>query len=213
MKFQIDEIESAEIEDTTEFEKLKAEREKIINAKDLKDLSYGSYYALYSQDNSVISTLSSIESKILKACRFDESLNKIVDNIAESTAILEDVASELRNYAENLSMDEYRLEVLEERISLLEKLRRKYGNTLEEILAQLEDFRQEYNEIEHADENLKELEEKINILEKETDILASNLSEKRHILAQKLENLIENELHFLSMPKAKFKKAPNHLPK
>lgn len=205
LKFQIDEIESAEIEDTTEFEKLKAEREKIINAKDLKDLSYGSYYALYSQDNSVISTLSSIESKILKACRFDESLNKIVDNIAESTAILEDVASELRNYAENLSMDEYRLEVLEERISLLEKLRRKYGNTLEEILAQLEDFRQEYNEIEHADENLKELEEKINILEKETDILASNLSEKRHILAQKLENLIENELHFLSMPKAKFK--------
>ena len=118
---------------------------------------------------------------------------------------MEDVASELRNYAENLSMDEYRLEILEDRISLLEKLRRKYGNTLTEILQQLEFFQKEYEEIEHADENLKELEEKISNLEKQTDNLAKNLTEKRMILAEKLENLIENELHFLSMPKAQFK--------
>lgn len=205
LKFQIEEIEKAEIEDVDEFEKLKMEREKIINAKELKDISYNSYYALYAQDGSIISTLSSIENKLIKAGRIDETLSKMADNIAESSALLEDVASELRNYAENLSMDEYRLEILEDRISLLEKLRRKYGNTLTEILQQLEFFQKEYEEIEHADENLKELEEKISNLEKQTDNLAKNLTEKRMILAEKLENLIENELHFLSMPKAQFK--------
>lgn len=205
LKFQIDEIEQAEITDTEEFETLKTEREKIINSKELKELTYGSYYSIYGQDASILSTLSQIETKLIKASNFDKELSKIADSIAESTIILKDASEELRNYSENLSCDPYKLEQIEERLNLLDKLRRKYGATLSGILESLEIFQKELESIENADNNLKLLEEKITLLEEKSNSLASELSTSRQKLAKKLSEMIENELHQLAMPNAKFK--------
>ena len=205
LKFQIDEIEQAEITDTEEFENLKTEREKIVNSKELKELTYGSYYSIYGQDSSILSTLSQIESKLIKASTFDKELSKIADSIAESTIILKDASEELHNYSENLSCDPYKLEQIEERLNLLDKLRRKYGATLGGILESLEIFQKELESIENADTNLKLLEEKISILEEKSNSIASELSNSRQKLAQNLSEMIENELHQLAMPNAKFK--------
>lgn len=205
LKFQIDEIEQAEIIDTEEFETLKAEREKIVNAQELKELTYSSYYALYGQDLSILSTLSQLENKIIKASNFDKELSKIANNISESIAILKDSSDELRDYSENLSYNPYRLEQVEERLNLLDKLRRKYGATLEGILESLEIFQKELENIENADENLKLLEEKIILLEEKSNAFARELSISRQNSAQTLSKMIENELHQLAMPNAKFK--------
>jgi len=205
LKFQIDEIEQAEITDTEEFETLKTEREKIINSKELKELTYGSYYAIYGQDTSILSTLGTLENKLIKASSFDKELSKIADSIAESTEILKAASDELRNYSENLSCDPYKLEQIEERLNLLDKLRRKYGATLEGILESLELFKKELESIENADTNLKLLEEKIAILEEKSNLLATELSVSRQNLAQNLSEKIANELHQLAMPNAKFK--------
>jgi len=204
LRFQIDEIEQAAIADPQEFETLKATREKIVNAQELKEVTYSSYYAIYSQDASLLSTLSAIESKLIKASKFDTELEKPAENIAESIVILRDVADELRDYSDNLSYDPYKLEQLEERINLLDKLRRKYGATLEGILESLEKFRKDLNSIENADENLKLLEEKIQKLDVKTDDLAQKLSASRKKFAKKLSTLIEAELHDLAMPNARY---------
>ena len=66
LKFQIKEIDEAEITDAQEFETLKIEREKIVNAKELKELTYSSYYSIYGQDSSILSTLSLLENKLIK---------------------------------------------------------------------------------------------------------------------------------------------------
>ncbi|MEI8378260.1 MAG: DNA repair protein RecN [bacterium] len=205
LKFQIDEIKQAEITDIEEFETLKAEREKIVNANELKELTYSSYYTLYGQEASILSTLGNLENKLIKASNFDKELSKIADSIAESAEILKDASDELRNYSQNLSCDPYRLEQIEERLNLLDKLRRKYGSTLEEILESLENFEKELENIENAGENLKLLEEKIETLEKKSNLLANELSASRQKLAKELSEKIENELRQLAMPNAKFK--------
>ena len=205
LKFQIEEIEQAEITDIEEFETLKAEREKIVNAKELKELTYSSYYALYGQDASILSTLGNLENKLIKASSFDKELSKIADNISESATILKAASDELRDYSESLSCEPYRLEQIEERLNLLEKLRRKYGTTLEQILKNLETFKKELESIENADENLKLLEERVKILEETSNSFAQELSISRQNLAQKLSEMIESELHQLAMPNAKFK--------
>ena len=205
LKFQIEEIEQAEITDTEEFETLKTEREKIVNAKELKELTYSSYYALYGQDTSILSTLGNLENKLIKASSFDKELSKIADNISESATILKAASDELRDYSESLSCEPYRLEQIEERLNLLEKLRRKYGTTLEQILKNLETFKKELESIENADENLKLLEERVKILEETSNSFAQELSISRQNLAQKLSEMIESELHQLAMPNAKFK--------
>lgn len=204
LKFQINEIEQAEITDTNEFGNLKTQREKIINAKDLKELSYSSYYTIYGQDSSILSTLSTIESKLIKASQYDPELSKIADNLSESATILRDVSESLRDYSEALSCDPYLLEKIEERLNLLDKLRRKYGATLDGILKSLETFQQELDSIEHAQEDIENLEAQITTLEAESNTLANRLSASRKILAKELSTLIENELHQLAMPNAKF---------
>lgn len=205
LKFQIAEIEQAEITDTEEFETLKTEREKIVNANELKELTYSSYYSIYGQDSSILSILGNLENKLIKASSFDKELSKIADNISESAEILKATSDELRNYSENLSCEPYRLEQIEDRLNLLDKLRRKYGATLEDILESLENFKIELESIKNADENLKFLEEKIKNLEEKSDSLAKKLSISRQNLAQNLSELIEFELHQLAMPNAKFK--------
>ena len=114
-------------------------------------------------------------------------------------------SDELRDYSESLSCEPYRLEQIEERLNLLEKLRRKYGTTLEQILKNLETFKKELESIENADENLKLLEERVKILEETSNSFAQELSISRQNLAQKLSEMIESELHQLAMPNAKFK--------
>ena len=204
LRFQIEEIENAEIKDLQEFDILKNEREKLVNAQELKDLTYSGYYAIYGQDSSILSALSSIESKLIKASKFDKELEKSAENIAESIAILRDVSDGLRDYSDSLNYEPFRLEQVEERINLLEKLRRKYGATLEEILNNLEKFKEELDSVENADKNLKILEEKITELNAKTDDLGQKLSASRQKLAQELSSLIEAELHELAMPNARY---------
>lgn len=204
LKFQIEEIEQASITDTDEFENLKAEREKLVNAQELKELTYSSYYAIYGQDASLLSALSAIETKLIKASKFDTELEKPAESIAESIAILRDVSDELRAYSDDLSDNPLRLEQIEERLNLLDKLRRKYGATLEGILESLEIFQKDLDSIENADENLKLLEDKIAKLDAKTDDLAQKLSDSRKKFAKKLSELIEAELHDLAMPNARY---------
>lgn len=205
LKFQINEIEQAEIEDIDEYEKLKAEREKMVNAQELKESAYGAYSALYGQDGSVLDALGTMEAKLIKTCQLDKDLTPLVDNLSEGSVILKDVADSLRSYADSLSYSQQRLDEVEDRMNLLEKLRRKYGATLSGVLESLEIFQKELLNIETSDEQVKILEKRVEELQIESEKLANDLSASRKSLSENLSGMVEAELKNLAMPNAKFK--------
>lgn len=205
LKFQIEEIENAKITDINEYDELKKQREVIVNTESLKEVSYGGYYALYDIENSIISLLDSIERNLTKASNLDERLAPLAENIANSSISLKETADELRSYSENLETNAQLLEEIEERINLLDKLRRKYGSTLEQILENYEKYKSQLDEIEISDEKILELEKHIKQTEEETDKLAQKISENRQTLAMHLSKLVKQEIHSLEMPRADFK--------
>ncbi|EKE03734.1 MAG: hypothetical protein ACD_20C00157G0011 [uncultured bacterium] len=204
LKFQINEISSAKIESTEEYDNLLQERSVLLNAEELKDLAYSSYSSLYGQDSSIIDILSHIENKLIKAAEFDRNLSQIVEILSSSSINLKDVANELRSYSDNLETNPEQLTMIEERIELLDKLKRKYGNDLTDILNNLEQFERELNEIEIKSEKAEELSKNLAILKEKSEKISQELSNSRKNLAKLLSELIQKELVKLEMPKVQF---------
>jgi DNA repair protein RecN (Recombination protein N) len=127
-----------------------------------------------------------------------------VNFISESSINLKEAADNLRDYSENLETDKNLLLEIEERLDYLDKLKRKYGPSLQNIVDNLEKFAKELQKIEFAPEKLIEIEEEITLLEKKLGILSQNLSKSRKNISKTLSMLIENEIVKLEMAKAKF---------
>lgn len=204
LRFQIDEISEAKINNPEEYENLVHERSVLLNAEDLKTLAYWGYKALYKQDNSIIDILDQLESKLIKASRLDSDLSQIAEIVASNAINLKDVSDQLINYSENLETNPEKLEMIEERINILDKLRRKYGSKLPDILDNLNKFEQELTEIELNSEKIDKLSEELTILESKLKKSSQELSNSRKKLAQLLSNIIQQELIKLEMPKVKF---------
>jgi len=204
LKFQIEEIANAKVENINEFDELIHERSILLNCEELKTITYSGYELLYNQDSSLIDVLNSFKNKLIKASEFDENLSKLAEIIDSSSINLKEVANELRDYSENLEISPARLYQLEERIEILNKLKRKYGPELSDVLKNLEKFELELSEINFSDEKIQELSKKVVELKNETEILSEKLSVSRKNLAKTLSNLIQNKLIKLEMPKVNF---------
>ncbi len=204
LTFQVNEIESAGIENPDEYENLNQQRLKLVNAKDLKDLAYSSYYSLYDQDDSLIDMINSIERKLIKACDMDKNLSDIADTVANSSSLLKDAADELRSYSESIDDDPQLLDEVEERILLLDKLKRKYGPDLADIINNFALYQEELDKIQTDFGNIEGLQEKNEQLQVELKKIAKSLSESRMSLAKALSKKIKTELVKLEMPKVQF---------
>ncbi len=205
LKHQIEEIEKANITDINEYDELKKKREIIVNTEALKELSYSSYYNLYSREDSIISTLNNIENNLTKASGMDERMSSLAETIANSTIGIREVANELRDYSEKLEYDAALLSEIEERLNILDRLRRKYGPTLKDILKSYDEFSEKLSYMDVSDEQLIATEREIKYIESHTDKLASEISVNRHQLAEILSDLIKKEINKLEMPRAEFK--------
>ncbi len=204
LMFQVMEIESANIENTEEYDELNNQRLKLVNAKDLKELTYFGYHCLYNQENSLIDMINCIELKLIKACDMDKNLGNIADSIANSSSLLKDAADELRSYSENIDNDPQLLNEIEERILLLDKLKRKYGPDLSDVINNFALYQEELNKIQTDFGNIDGLQEKNEQLQTELKKIAKLLSESRTTLAKALSKKIKTELVKLEMPKVQF---------
>ena len=204
LKFQIEEISNAKVENINEFDELMHERSILLNSEELKTITYSGYELLYNQDSSLIDVLNSLKIKLIKAAEFDENLSKLAEIIDSSSINLKEVANELRDYSENLEISPARLYQVEERIETLDKLKRKYGPELSNVLNNLEKFELELSEINFNDEKIQELSKKVVELKNETEILSEKLSVSRKNLAKTLSDLIQSKLVKLEMPKVNF---------
>lgn len=205
LKFQIDEITSAEINDIHEFENLTTKVNTLANFQELQSTSYKTYEAINGTDDNIVDSLEKIKSYLDKAGNIDEQIKEISKNLEETILNLKETARELRNYAENLEYDEEMLNQYQLRLEILSKLKRKYGGSLEEVLNSLSKFEEEYNFIENSEEIINELEQKIIIYKEELKKLAQIISQTRKNLAQNLSNMVTKSIKNLEMPYAEFK--------
>ena len=212
LKFQIDEIENASIEDINEDEILNKELSILENAEKLKELTAGAYWELSNDDNSIINSLSQIKINISKAVQFDEELNDTETSFIEAYEILKEVSANLRDYSQDLNNDTERLNEIQERLFLLDKLKRKYGGSLESILETYQKLSEEYSGIENSTAEIEKTEKLIIQTEYDLTKLAKNISDKRKNYAQVLSSLIIETLTKLELPKCRFEIKIDEIP-
>lgn len=204
LKFQINEIEEAEIKETDEDEKLQNELSVLENAEKLKELTSTAYWALNGDDDSITDAFSKIKMNISKATTMDDSLKDVESSIIEIQELIRDTANTLRDYSQAVSDDTERLNEIQERIFTLDKVKRKYGGNLEEVLKTYEKLSAEFSAIEHSTRSVEEIEEKIEIVLSKLKKLAENISTSRKNCAVLLSTLIEEELEKLELAKSRF---------
>lgn len=204
LKFQINEIEEVNIQSTTEDEELSQELEVLANAEKLKDLTGSSYWSINGDDGSILEALAKIKFDISKAVSFDSKLEPVYQQFLDSIENLRDISSELRDYSQGLDNDAARLDEIQERLFMMDKLKRKYGGTLESVLKSYEEFSNELSNIEFSTKNVEELEGEIAKIKTELTSLSSEISEHRSNYAQVLSVLIQDKLAVLELPKARF---------
>lgn len=204
LKFQINEIEEANIQNPNEDEELSQELEVLENSEKLKELTGGAYWAINGDDGSILEGLARIKSDISKAVSFDSSLDELNQQFLDVLENLREVSSSLRDYSQNLDNDTQRLNDIQERLFLLDKLKRKYGGTLEAVLQNYEQLSNELNSIEFSTQNIDELEKRIAAKKSELLQTAQIISEHRKNYAQVLSVLIQDKLAVLELPKARF---------
>lgn len=204
LDFQIKEIENANIVDINEEEELKNELKILENAESLRESTYSVYWALNGDDGNIIDALQKIKAEITRASRLDEDLTSTEEQLIDTVENLKDIAGTLRSYSESVSDNAERLDEIQERLYIFNKLKRKYGNSLEEILSTYEKLSKELESIELSGQKAEETKQKIEIVHKQLTELANFISENRKKEAKSLSKQVEQELEKLELPKARF---------
>ena len=204
LKFQVNEIDEAQIKSATEDEELNNELSILENVEKLKDLTGSSYWSISGDDGAILDALLQIKANLSKASSMDSSLEEAESDLIEIIDNLKTLSSTLREYSSNLDNDEEKINSIQERLFTLDKLKRKYGGTLEKVMAQGEILRSELNAIEFSTQNIEELEAQISKLYEELLSLAKELSAERKNYAKVLSSLIVEKLEKLELPKVRF---------
>ena len=204
LKFQVNEIEEAQIQSSSEDEELNNELSILENVEKLKDLTGSSYWSISGDDGAIMDALMQIKMNLSKALGMDNSLEEVESNLISAIETLKDVSSELREYSSRLDNDEERINTIQERLFLLDKLKRKYGGSLEKVMEQGEKLRQELEGIEFSTQNIEDLELEISNLKTNLEKMAEEISEERKNYAKVLSALIVEKLEKLELPKVKF---------
>ena len=204
LRFQVKEIENAELNDINEDEKFNNELAVLENVEKLKELTGSSYWSISGDDGSILEGLLQIKQNLSKATSLDNSLEQIESDLIGAIDALKGVSSFLRDYSSSLENDEERINTIQERLFLIDKLKRKYGGTLENVIKEGERLHKELDGIDFSTQNIEELEGQIK--EQLTLIadLASKLSEERKKYGEVLSSLIVEKLEKLELPKVKF---------
>lgn len=205
LKFQINEIDEASIEDENEYENLKNELSILENVEKLKELTGASYWALSGDDSSIIGALGLIKTNISKSVQMDESLISVEEELINVAESLQGISATLRDYSQNLDNDTAKLNSIQERIFLLDKLKRKYGATLAEVIQTFDNLKNEYEQIEFSTQNIEELEQKIQTVLQKLNMKAEDISQNRQNYAEVLSALIVDKLEKLELPRVRFK--------
>lgn len=190
-----------------EDEQLEADIRKLSHAEKIVGSVEESYQLLEGGGGNglgVLPALSQVKKDLEEIGRFDDALANAQKMVEEAYISLQEASYELRDYGESVEFSPERLDQLQSRMDVIYRLCKKYGATLEDVLAHQAKVEQELTEIENYDEDIAALEKEIAVLEEKLGQKADALTKLRTAAAQDLSSAIEEQLFALGMPKARF---------
>jgi DNA repair protein RecN (Recombination protein N) len=196
--FQKREIEEARLQ-SGEDERLEGEKRVLANAEKIYNAAMNAFDLLYEGDGSTASTLRGAQKQVEELARYEPKFQEALTALESARISVEDVGATLRDYAGGIQASPEHLAQAEDRLALLERLKRKYGPTLEEVIQFGSDVARKLSEVENKDEILRQLRGDLARAADEYLRTARALSKKRADSARKLEKLVEAEINDLAM--------------
>ena len=201
--FQRKEIAGANLhpeEDT----KLEAEKRVLANSERILTSAMGAYDALYEGNVSASALIRSAAKQLEELSRFEEKFREPLVQLDSARITVEDIGQSLRDYADDVEASPERLAEVEDRLAAIDRLKRKYGPALQDVITLGEELERKLNEMENKDEVLRKLWIELAKAAERYLEVARGVSRHRYDAARKLEKQVESEINELAM-KARFK--------
>ena len=206
LEYQIQEIDTAKLK-KGEDEALKAESNRLANSEQLLTLTHNAERLLFADEVDEAGAVELLEEASLvltKLVRFDPSLKELAE-LADSVSIQAgDLADGIRHYGEKIDVSPGQLDQVEERLAVIGDLKRKYGNSIEEVLDFAKNAKTELETISHSEERLEALAAEEEKLLKSMGELGATLTSKRREAAARLAQMVDDQLKELRMDAARF---------
>ncbi len=203
LRFQSREIEEAAIQPGEE-ERLQTEHRRLVHARRLAELTQAAYESLYAGDHAVINQLSAVEKCLRQLQAIDPETSVWGEACGQVAVQLKDLAASLRDYRERLEQDPDRLERVEERLGRLQRLKKKYGGSVEGVLAYAAQLKRQLEELSDSQIRIADLRASIEEDVHRLDTLASQLSDGRAKAAECMQERVSEELAALHMDDTRF---------
>ena len=211
LAFQLEELEKAELTDGNEDENLRAELKLLSFSEKRLSLIEKADTLLSSGDSdsesysvSLLDQLANLEKFLAEAVGYDENLSDLLKQVEGAHAELKSVSSDLGRYHDHIEINPERIAELTDRLDLLEKLKRKHGSTLEQVIATRDQIAEELAGLETAEEDSRRLEQELASRESLLRELCEQLHSIRTVLAEQLKKDILSQLQDLAMPNLGF---------
>lgn len=201
--FQINEIEEAKLV-AGEDEQLAERRKFISGISKISEVLNSSYNSLYNTDRNVYEQLSSIVSSFQSITEYDSKLAELHERLNSIAIELDDTIYQIRDYRDEMDFDESEADKIESRLDLINTLKRKYGNSIEEIIAYKNEIKDKLYTITKSDEEIEQLKAELEEACKKRNAIAKEITEIRTKYAKELSERICRELADLDMSKVKF---------
>jgi DNA repair protein RecN (Recombination protein N) len=196
--FQKREIEDAKLQ-AGEDERLENEKRVLANAEKIYNAAMNAFDLLYEGDSSTASSLRSARKQVEELARYEPKFQEALAALESALISVEDVGATLRDYAGGIHASPEHLAEVEDRLAAIDRLKRKYGATLDDVIAFGTEAARKLSEMENKDEVLRQLRSELAVAAQEYLTAARALSKKRYEAARKLEKLVEAAINDLAM--------------
>lgn len=200
--FQVDEIEEAGLVNGEE-EQLQEEKKKLQNFHKMFDKMSSAYQAILDESKG-LDYIGTAMADLQDIAEVDKNMHDLSENVSTAFYMLQDAAYQLKNELDEMEYDSNQLQIVEDRLALIQTLKRKYGTSIEEILEYKEQIARSLGQLVNRDEQIQKTAEKINQIEKDLELETTDLTHKRKVAAKQLSKAIMDQLQELYMEKATF---------
>lgn len=205
LQFQVDEIKAANLIEG-EDEELEKRRDQLVNFQSISDALATSFQVLESEEGvSATDQIGNVMQEMQGIADYDEEYEQIADEVQNAYYSLEDVTNRVRSAIDSMEWNPAELDEVEQRLETIRQLKKKYGNSITEILKYLSRIENELAEMTGADQNLDDLAVEVEKRLQETKQLGTQLTNLRQKMALKLEQAVRDQLAGLYMEKTQFK--------
>ena len=203
LRFKLQELDELHLQEGEE-EQLERELAVLDNFEKIATVTDKAYQALYGDRRSVYALLTATVEGLNTVGQYDDSLNEMAKNLQDMLYVAEDYGLTLSGYSSKMDYDTERRDRMNERKYTLDKAKRKYNLSIEELIAEQQRLAQEVNQLDNADEELEALEQLCAQKRKEYDVFALQVREQRQQLAQQLTDGLLEQLAQLAMSNTRF---------